>query len=478
MRFCSTFSLEHLLATQHDFFMRLLFPHLYRDWLAFAFSEKVSDPDGAQHPEGRSGHRGQTPFPQLLCCRGIVANLLLVVFITGNSSHAGDWPQILGINRDGHAADETIPAWTQPPTVRWRVDCGAGYAGVAVAEGKVLLWHRVGKEEHLDCLAADNGKRLWRASFPAIYRGGVDADQGPRCVPVVDTGNVFVYGAAGDLHAVSLADGKTIWSRQLRSDYDAEDGYFGAGSTPIVVGSSVIILIGGRNNAGIVAVDSRDGKTRWTSTDQQASYASPVTLEMDGKTLVAAVMGLVTVIIDPETGKVLRQFDFGRRGPVVNAATPLVDQTRLFVTASYGIGCRMVDVANDPPTDLWQSRDVVSSQYASPVRSGDHIFAITGREDVGDAGLICVGWSDGKVAWSRPDFGTGHLIIAGDRVLAQLTSGRLDLFAADSTGYRQLATTDLPSGSYRSLPAVANGLIFCRRTLSPTAGELVVLQPQ
>ena len=26
--------------------------------------EKVSDPDGAKHPEGRSGHRGQTPFPK------------------------------------------------------------------------------------------------------------------------------------------------------------------------------------------------------------------------------------------------------------------------------------------------------------------------------------------------------------------------------------------------------------------------------
>jgi len=43
----------------------------YRDWSVFAFLEKVSDPDGAKHPEGRSGHRGQTPLPQRLCCRGI-----------------------------------------------------------------------------------------------------------------------------------------------------------------------------------------------------------------------------------------------------------------------------------------------------------------------------------------------------------------------------------------------------------------------
>ncbi len=35
---------------------------LYRDWLALAILEKLSDSDGAKHPEGRSGHRGQTTF--------------------------------------------------------------------------------------------------------------------------------------------------------------------------------------------------------------------------------------------------------------------------------------------------------------------------------------------------------------------------------------------------------------------------------
>ncbi len=34
----------------------------FRDRMNVA--EKVSDPDGAKHPEGRSGHRGQTPFPK------------------------------------------------------------------------------------------------------------------------------------------------------------------------------------------------------------------------------------------------------------------------------------------------------------------------------------------------------------------------------------------------------------------------------
>lgn len=403
-------------------------------------------------------------------------SMLIVIVLFAGSAVAGDWPQILGPNRDGQAVGETIPAWTEPPAVRWRVSCGAGYSGVAVADGKVLLWHRQDDEEVLDCLATDDGSRQWRASFPAIYRGGIDADRGPRSVPVVDGDRVFVYGAAGDLHALALADGKPLWSRQLRTEYDADDGYFGAGSTPIVVGDLLIAPIGGSEGAGLVGVDIRDGTTRWTAVDQEAAYASPVTMRVDDETRVIAVLRLSTVMIEPDTGEVLRRFEFGQRGPTVNAATPLVDGTQLFVTASYGVGCRMLDMANDPPKDLWTKRDLISSQYATPVRSGDWIYAISGREDYGNAGLVCARWSDGQVAWRRPDFGTAHLIAAGDRVLAQHTDGDLELFAADPEAFRQLAASKLPQGTYRSLPALADGVLYCRRTTSATEGELLALE--
>lgn len=404
----------------------------------------------------------------------IVASMILLA--GGPTVHA-DWPQLLGPGRDGQAIGESWDAWRDTPRIRWRTPCGGGYAGVAVVDGKVCLWHRESGQELLDCLRVEDGRRLWRAAFPAVYRGGVDPDQGPRAVPVVQDGRVIAFGAAGDLHAVSLDDGKVLWSRELRSDYRADDGYFGAGCSPLVIGSLVIVPVGGADGAGIVAVDVETGETRWKATDEQASYASPVALRIDDQTKVAAVMSLRTLVLEPTSGEVVTRFDFGRRGPVVNAATPLVDGGRLFVTASYGIGCRMVDVASRPPRDLWQSRDVISSQYVTPVRVGDWLYAITGREDMGDADLLCARWDDGEVAWRRPGYGTAHLIAVGDRVVAQSTAGRLDLFAADPTNYRSLAAAELPEGTYRSLPAIADGVIYCRRTISPTQGELLAIEP-
>jgi outer membrane protein assembly factor BamB len=401
--------------------------------------------------------------------------MLMFVPCVSRFAVAGDWPQVLGPTRDGQASGETLPNWSEPPAIRWRVPCGAGYAGVAVVGERVFLWHRENNEERLDCLSSVDGHRLWRAAFPATYRGGVDADLGPRCVPVVAGDQVYVYGAAGDLHAVSLASGTSVWTRELRSDYEAEDGYFGAGSTPIVVGDMVIATVGGRSGTGVVAVNARDGKTRWTAVDENAAYASPITIQIDKQSYVIAVLGLTTVMLEPATGNVIRKFDFGRRGPTVNAATPLAKGSRLFMTASYGIGCRMLDMATNPPADLWKENDVISSQYSTPVLVGDSLIAINGREDMGEASLLRADWNDGTVVWQKPSFGTAHLIAAGDRVLAQATDGRLELIDGKSDAFQALGTFSLPEGSYRSLPALAGGTLYCRRTMSSNAGEVLAL---
>ena len=404
---------------------------------------------------------------------------MIVVALTVGAARfttAGDWPQILGPHRDGQAVGESIEAWKTPPAIRWRVTCGAGYSGVAVAKDHVFLWHRERDSELLDCLSSADGRRVWRAEFPAVYRGGVDADRGPRSVPLVTDERVFVYGAAGDLHAVSTTQGKPLWSRQLRSDYDADDGYFGAAGSPLLVGQSLIVPVGGERNAGLVAVDVRDGKTQWTAVNQEAAYASPITMEINGETRVVAVLRLKIVLLDPASGEVLSELEFGKRGPTVNAATPLVRQNELFVTAAYGVGCRMLDMSANPPSDLWNSRDVISSQYATPVRIGESLFAITGREDYGTGELLCARWADGTVNWNQPGFGTAHLIGAGERVLAQSVGGRLVLFAAESNEFLSLAEAELPAGIYRSLPAFAGGTLFCRRTISATEGELLAIE--
>ena len=83
-------------------------------------------------------------------------------------ARAGDWPQILGPARNGiAAADETLAdEWpAEGPYTLWQREVGSGYAGVAVANKRVVLFHRVGDKEVTESLDA---------SFEAYVKSLID----------------------------------------------------------------------------------------------------------------------------------------------------------------------------------------------------------------------------------------------------------------------------------------------------------------
>ena len=377
---------------------------------------------------------------------------------------AGDWPQVLGPLRNGQAVEETLPnQWPEDGLrIAWEYPVGSGFAGPVVVGQRVILFHRVDDMERVQALSVRDGRQLWKADFDASYRGTINPDDGPRCVPVVDGDSVYVFGAAGDAHCVSLADGKKRWSRALFDDYDGSEGYFGAGSSPVVIGPAVLINVGGRDGAGIVALDKQSGKTLWTATDEQASYSSPTTIDIDGKTHALFVTRYNAILLDPANGKVVARTPFGQRGPTVNAATPLVIGENIFLTASYGIGATLLTPAKGEFKTVWESDDALSSQYNTPVVRNGFLYGIHGREDIGPAALRCIDAATGKVMWSEDDFGVAHLILAGDKLLVTRINGELMLVKASPERFETLGRFRAFEKTTRAIPALADGKLFAR----------------
>lgn len=396
----------------------------------------------------------------------VLASLLMVTSagLLLQDARAGDWPQILGPARDGHAQDEKLAAsWPEagPPKL-WDRSVGQGYAGVAVQAGRVYLFHRQGNEELLECLAADGGAPVWKASFPADYSGGIDTDKGPRCVPLVVGQQVVVLGAGGGLRCLAIADGSMRWQRDLREELQADEGYFGFGSTPLAVGAKLLVNVGGKKGAGIVAFSLADGRTLWQATDDDASYSSPTLARIDGQPLAIFATRLNAVGIVPESGAVAFRFPFGQRGPTVTAATPLVFEDRAFFTASYGVGALLAAVARNGATTVWESGDALSSQYPTPLYYDGHLYGVDGREDVGQASFRCVEAATGKVKWSEANFGMAHSILADGKLIVQKVSGELLLLDPSPAAFRPLAHAKAIKTQARALPALSNGRLYTR----------------
>lgn len=394
------------------------------------------------------------------------AMLAVWCLVVAADLYAGDWPQVLGPNRDGVAVGETLPVKLPAggPKKLWQVEVGEGFAGPAVLGDRVVLFHRDDKGERLDAFEAASGEPAWSRSFPASYRGTIADDNGPRCIPILHDGAVYAYGAAGDLHCVDLATGKPRWGRALAKECGAPDGYFGAGATPIIAGDKLLVNVGGKKGQGLVAVLLADGKTVWSATDEQASYSAPVHARVDGGPAVLFVTRLNLVAVRPADGSVVFTTPFGARGPTVNGASPLVIGENVFLTASYGIGARWLRTSGKTITTVWEDDDTLSSQYTTPVRVGDLLYGIDGRQDIGTARLRCVDPAKHKVLWTEEGFGMATLIAAEDKLLALKTDGTLSLVAADPARFRNLGEAEVFSSTSRALPALSGGRLFARDT--------------
>ena len=78
-------------------------------------------------------------------------------------------------------------AQTGAADILWTKKVGAGFAGPVVAEGKLLLFHRVGNTEVLDALEPGSGKPVWHFEGPTTYRDDFGFDEGPRSAPAAAT---------------------------------------------------------------------------------------------------------------------------------------------------------------------------------------------------------------------------------------------------------------------------------------------------
>lgn len=403
--------------------------------------------------------------------RPVVWAVCLLAFLSANALGAAgpaDWPQFLGPARNGvYGGGELAAAWpAEGPKVVWKMPVGHGFAGPAVAGGKLVLFHRVGGEEKVECLDARTGKPLWAGGYATKYVDDFGFDDGPRGTPAVAGGKVYTFGAEGRLCCWDFDTGKRRWDVDTRETFGAAKGFFGVACSPLVEGDLVILTVGGEKGAGVVAFDKETGKVRWRATDDAASYASPTAATVGGKRRVFAFTRAGLTTLDPADGKIGFRFPWQSRSEAsVNAATPLVVGDTVFLSASYGTGAVLLQLdpvdPDKPPQAVWSGDDSLSNHYATSVHRDGYLYGFHGRQEEGQS-LRCVELKTGKVRWSEDGLGAGTVLLAGDRLLVLTEKGQLIQAAATPEGYKAAGTAQILPFDSRPYPALADGLFYAR----------------
>ncbi len=404
-----------------------------------------------------------------------------------------DWPRFQG-PKDVPLSGETGIRRDFPeagPAVVWECKKGSGYACPAIADGRLILFHRLNGAETLDCLEPETGKRFWTYSYPVPYEDDFGYSDGPRAGPVISAGKVYTFGVTSWLKCVELATGKLIWEVDCQTKYEVQKYFFGSGSSPLVKDGLVLVNVGGGDGQCVVAFDKDKGTEKWIVKHPWGqSYASPIATKWHGTDRVLFFTGGKSepstgglVVVDSATGKLESTFPWrAKRYPSVNASSPVpCGENEVFISHAYvdrghdqNGGVMVRTDAEGKLSAVW-NMPVFGCHWMTPVYHDGHLYAFSGEKDR-QCELVCHEAATGrrlwqeKMGWDQPGkdgqvipmgLYRGSLLKVGNRFLCLGEWGTLCWLDLSPTGAERGATAQLFTAQQSwTLPALSHGLLY------------------
>ncbi len=392
---------------------------------------------------------------------GSIALVPLLLALVAPAS-ADDWPQWLGPRRDSvwraEGVVREIPG--SGLKVKWRAAVAYGYAGPAVADGKVYVLDYVksageiannpgrrdklqGKERVL-CFDAASGKLLWKHEYDRPYY--ISYGGGPRCTPTVAGGKVYALGAMGNLSCLDAASGKLLWSKDFVKDYGLEVPMWGVAAHPLVEGDGLYCVVGGPGSVA-VAFDKDTGRERWKALSaSEPGYCPPTMIEHAGTRQLIIWHAESINALSLDDGSVYWSVPLK---PAFGMAitTPRKLGPHLLVTG-YGNAGVLLRLDDDKPAAevVWRGtpKTAIYCANSTPFLQDGMIYGC----DISTGALMGVRLTDGERLWQTLDpttggerrgrYGTAFIVKHEDRFFLFSETGDLILAKLSPEGYREL----------------------------------------
>ncbi|HZJ17395.1 MAG TPA: PQQ-binding-like beta-propeller repeat protein [Chthoniobacteraceae bacterium] len=427
---------------------------------------------------------------QLLC---IEAALTVGLTLLANAQDS-DWPRLLGPAHNA-TSPETHLLHDLPkegPRVLWQVEKGGGFGGPAVVGERLVMFFRREGREVVECLHAETGKRFWQADYEAPYQPRYGGSTGPRTSPVVADGRVFTFGISGHLHCYELASGEVRWTHDLEKEYDMGPAFFGHGSTPLVLGSRLIVQFGGRvagKAVNTAAFDGTSGKLLWTVEHAWGgSYASPVPAMLHGRECVLVFAGGESrpptgglLVIDATNGAVLATAEHRAEiAESVSASSPVVVSAEpgkavsVFVSEVYSAGGACFSIAPDFSIKRAWKNERFGLYWMTPLVRDGCLFGFAGQSERLTE-LVCCDATTGRELWRNDlggGFGRGSLLAVDGGVLCLGEFGDLAWLELSRKGAAIKSRAKLFNAPETwTLPAISRGRLYVSQNERDAAGR-------
>jgi outer membrane protein assembly factor BamB len=301
----------------------------------------------------------------------------------------------------------------------------------------------------------EDGTRFWEAN----------AGAGPRATPTLAGDRVYAFGATGRLNALRLADGSSIWTRDVATDTGIEPPMWGFSSSPLVVDGVVVVAAVGK----LAAYDAGSGAPRWYGPDGGDGYSSPQLVVVDGvpQLLLMSLAGAVGV--SPGDGTLLWEYDWPGSTRIVQPGRT-ADGDLLF-SRGVSTGMRRVRLARGGEgwriEERWTSTGL-KPYYSDFVVHEGHAYGFDGNL------LAAIDVETGERVWKGGRYGGGQLVLLPEQDLLLVVSerGELALVRAVPGAFEEVARIAALEGKTWNHPVVVGDLLLVRNSEEMAAFRL------
>ncbi len=365
---------------------------------------------------------------------------------------ATDWPKWRGPNGDGVSTESGWQVPAGAPKVLWKQSIGIGFSSVSVVGKSVYTMGNVAGQDVVWCLDADTGAPTWSHKY-ACKEGSYP---GTRMTPTVDGGLVFTLSREGHLYCLDAQTGAIKWNKHVKKDFGVknEPSGWGLACSPLVVGDLLLLDLG-----KVLALKKTDGSVAWEAGNDVPGFASPCVFRFGDKDYVTSFNAAGLVVYDLAARAEVTRYVWKTKYDV-NAATPIVDGDKIFLSSGYGRGCTLLTFDGKSLKSVYENKAMCNHCNNCVLYKGC-LFGMDGQHGSRGA-LKCLDFATGTVKWTQSGIKPGGLMIADGKIIAMLDGGELLIAEASPEAFKELARAKVLNEQCWTYPVLSAGRIYCR----------------
>jgi outer membrane protein assembly factor BamB len=351
---------------------------------------------------------------------------------------------------------KTWPA-TGPQEVWAFEGLGEGHSSPVFALGHIFVSSMIDKTGYITILSLD-GKEVKKYAYGEEY---YESWPGTRSTPVVVGDWLYIYSGHGVIYAFDAMSGTLRWKKEILKESGAENIKWGVTETLLVDGDKLFCSPGG-TEMNVVALNCKDGSLIWKSAalGEASAYCTPILINHNAKKIVVTMMASHIIGLDPESGKMLWNYEQPNQWSV-HANTPIYADGYLVCTSGYGKGTVGLKLSADGNSveKAWFN-EKLDNRMGGVVCLNGYVY---GSGDKTRA-WMCIDLKTGTEKWASSEVANGVVISADGLLFLYSDKGELALAEVNPSAFKLLAKTKVEKGSAQhwAHPVINNGLLYVR----------------